>query len=294
MARFGAVLTAMVTPFDGDGVLDLDAAGELARWLVANGSDGLVVAGTTGEAPVLSDDEKLDLWRAVRDAVAVPVLAGTGSNDTAHTVHLTARATEIGVDGLLVVTPYYSRPGPAGLESHFRAVAGATELPLLIYDIPVRTGRKVPTEVLLRLGHDVSNVVGVKDAAGDPSESAALVAGAPPGFELYSGDDSLTLPLLAIGAVGLIGVATHWAGPQHREMIAAFEKGDVLRARELNALLLESYAFESGPEWPNPIPAKAMMRMLGLAVGECRPPMGEAPPELEDRARLVHQRLVEG
>lgn len=294
MARFGAVLTAMVTPFDDAGALDLDAAGELARWLVANGSDGLVVAGTTGEAPVLSDEEKLDLWRAVRESVTVPVIAGTGTNDTAHTVHLTARAAEAGVDGVLVVTPYYSRPGPTGLEAHFRAVAESTDLPVIIYDIPVRTGRKVPTEVLLRLAREVPNIVGVKDAAGDPAGSAALVAAAPPGFELYSGDDSLTLPLLAIGAVGLIGVATHWAGPQHRDMIAAFDRGDTTLAREMNALLLESHAFETGPEWPNPIPTKAMMRMLGLPVGECRPPLGAAPRGMEDEARAVHERLTGG
>lgn len=294
MARFGSVLTAMVTPFDGDGHLDPDAAAQLARWLVDHGSDGLVVAGTTGEAPVLDDDETVDLWRAVREAVTVPVIAGTGSNDTHHTVDLTRRASEIGVDGILVVTPYYSRPGPAGMEAHFRAAAEATSLPVLLYDIPIRTGRKVPTEVLVRLAREVDNIVGVKDAAGDPSESARLVAEAPGSFELYSGDDAMTLPLLAIGAVGTIGVVTHWSGPQHQEMFAAFEKGDVARAREINATLLESFAFFTGPEWPSPIPTKAMMRTLGLAVGEARLPIGPGPKELEDRAREVYARLVGG
>jgi 4-hydroxy-tetrahydrodipicolinate synthase len=284
----------MVTPFDADGHLDLDAAATLARWLVDHGSDGLVVAGTTGEAPVLIDEEKLDLWRAVREAVTVPVIAGTGSNDTHHTVELTRRASELGVDGVLIVTPYYSRPGPAGMEAHFRAAAAATSLPMLVYDIPIRTGRKVPTEVLVRMAREVDNIIGVKDAAGDPSESARLVAQAPGSFELYSGDDAMTLPLLAIGAVGTIGVVTHWSGPQHQEMFAAFEKGDVARAREVNATLLESFAFFSGPEWPSPIPTKAMMRTLGLAVGEPRLPIGSGPPELEERAREVYARLVGG
>jgi 4-hydroxy-tetrahydrodipicolinate synthase len=294
MARFGSVLTAMVTPFDGDGHLDPGAAADLARWLVDHGSDGLVVTGTTGEAPVLIDEEKLDLWRAVRDAVTVPLIAGTGSNDTHHTVELTRRAADLGVDGVLVVTPYYNRPGPAGMEAHFRAAAEATDLPVLIYDIPIRTGRKVPTDVLVRLAHEVPNIVGVKDATGDPAESARVVASTPEHFELYSGDDAFTLPLLAIGAVGVIGVATHWAGSQHQEMIDAFHKGDVARAREINALLLESYAFETGPEWPNPLPAKAMMRTLGHAVGQCRPPMGAAPAELDDQARTVYANLERG
>lgn len=294
MARFGTVVTAMVTPFDADGRLDLEAAATLARWLVEHGSDGLAVAGTTGEASVLSDEEKLDLWRAVRDAVDVPILAGSGSNDTAHTVELTARAAEIGVDGALIVAPYYNRPGPAGIEAHVRAAAAASDLPVVVYDIPVRTGRKVPTEVLWRLAEEVPNVVGVKDAAGDPAESARLVAGAPDDFELYSGEDGLTLPLLAVGAVGVIGVATHWAGREHAEMLAAFFRGDVAAARAVNARLLESFAFETGPDWPNPLPTKAMLRMLGLPVGECRLPMGAAPPELEDRAREVHERLHHG
>ena len=287
MARFGAVVTAMVTPFSDDGALDLDAAVALARWLADHGSDGLVVAGTTGEGPVLSDGEKLDLWRAVAGAVTVPVVAGTGSNDTAHSVELTRRAAETGVAGALVVTPYYNRPPQTGIERHFRAVAESSELPMLIYDIPVRTGRKVSHDVLVRLAREVPQVVGVKDAAGDVAATARLVADAPDDFEVYSGDDGLTLALLAAGAVGVIGVATHWAGPQFAEMIASFVKGDVVRAREMNALLGASYAFETGETTPNPIPAKAMMRVLGQRVGQCRLPMGPAPAGLEDRARQV-------
>src|SRR4051812_22190288 len=291
MGRFGAVLTAMVTPFDERGALDCDAAARLARWLVDHGNDGLVLAGTTGESPVLSDAEKLDLFRAVRDAVSVPLIAGTGSNDTAHSIELTRKAEETGVDAVLVVTPYYNRPSQSGLAAHFRAVAEATSLPVVIYDIPIRTGRKVDTATLLELARDVPNIVAVKDAAGNAHESARLVAQAPGGFELYSGEDGLTLPLLAIGAVGVVGVATHWSGELHAEMISAFEKGDVLTARSVNARLLESFAFETGDGAPNPIPAKAMMRVLGHAVGQCRPPMGPAPEGLEDRARQVLERL---
>jgi len=292
MPRFGAVVTAMVTPFGDDGSLDLDAAATVARWLADHGSDGLVVAGTTGEGPVLSDDEKVDLWRAVTEAVTIPVIAGSASNDTAHSVELTRRAAGCGVAGALVVTPYYNRPPQAGIEAHFRALAAASDLPLMIYDIPVRTGRKVAHDTLVRLIRDVPTIVGVKDAAGDPAGSARLVAEAHDGFELYSGDDSLTLALLAVGAVGVVGVATHWAGPHFAEMIARFGKGDVARAREINATLGGSYAYESSDAAPNPLPAKAMMRVLGLPVGECRLPMGPAPAGLEDDARRVSDELT--
>ncbi len=285
--RFGPVVTAMVTPFDADGRLDLDAVAVLARWLVANGSDGLVVAGTTGESPVLSDDEKRDLWRAAAEAVTVPVLAGAGTNDTAHSVELVRTAEQAGVAGVLAVTPYYSRPSQGGIEAHFRALAAATTLPLLVYDIPVRTGRKVAHETMLRLARDVTNLVGVKDAAGDLAASARLAAEAPGGFEIYSGDDGLTLPLLAVGAVGTVGVATHWTGQLHSQMLASFAKGDVDEARRVNAALLESFAFETGDAAPNPVPTKAMMRVLGLPVGECRLPLGPAPEGLEDAARRV-------
>ncbi len=285
--RFGAVVTAMVTPFDADGRLDLDAVGVVARWLADNGSDGLVVAGTTGEAPVLTDAEKRDLWRAASEAVTIPVVAGAGTNDTTHSVEMVRAAEEAGVAGVLAVTPYYNRPSQAGIEAHFRAVAGATKLPVMIYDIPVRTGRKVGHDTLLRLAHDVPNVVAVKDAAGDPGGSARLVAEAPEGFELYSGDDNLNLPLLAVGACGVVGVASHWTGRLHGQMIGAFAKGDVDEARRVNASLLASFAFETGDDAPNPIPAKAMLRVLGLPVGQCRLPLGPAPDGVEERARQV-------
>jgi 4-hydroxy-tetrahydrodipicolinate synthase len=290
--RFGGVATAMVTPFDEDGALDLDAARDLARYLVANGNDGLVVAGTTGESPVLSDAEKLSLWAAVAEAVTVPVVAGTGTNDTAHSVHLTTEASKLGVAGVLALCPYYNRPSQAGIDAHLRAMAAATDLPVMVYDIPIRTGRKIATPTLLRLAREVPNVLALKDAAGNPAETARVVAEAPSGFEVYSGDDGLTLPLLAIGAVGVVGVATHWCGVDVAEMLDCWRKGDTDGARRVNARLLESWAFETGDDAPNPVPAKAMLRELGVRVGECRLPMGPAPAGLADRAREVMANLV--
>ncbi|MDP9005754.1 MAG: 4-hydroxy-tetrahydrodipicolinate synthase [Actinomycetota bacterium] len=287
MARFGPVVTAMVTPFDDDLGVDYDGAVALARWLADHGSTGLVLGGSTGEGPTLTDPEKLELFRTVAKAVTIPVIAGTGSADTRHTIELTRAAAATGVAGVLVVTPYYNRPSQAGIDAHFRAVALATDLPVIAYDIPVRTGRKIATTTLVALARDVPNVVAVKDAAGNPGESARLIAETPRHFELYSGDDAMTLSLLAVGAVGVVGVATHWAGEEMGAMISAFAAGDVPGARERNTRLLASFAFETGDDAPNPVPAKAMMRVLGLPVGQCRPPMGPDPVDLEDRARRV-------
>ena len=286
--RFGRVITAMLTPFGADGALDLDAAVELARWLASHGSDGLVLTGSTGESSVLSDDEKVALWRAVADAVTVPVIAGTGSNDTAHSVHMTALATSSGVDGVLVVTPYYNRPSQAGIHEHFRVCAeSAGELPVMLYDIPVRSGRRIALDTMLRLAREVPNIVALKDAAADPPTTAHLIAHAPAGFEVYSGDDVMTLPFLSVGAVGLVSVAAHWVGPQLRRVIDAFLAGDLTTAIAGQAELLDSFDFESTPEYPNPLPAKAMMRALGLKVGQCRLPMGPSTPELDAHAAKV-------
>lgn len=291
MSRFGSVITAMITPFTATGEVDHDGAAALAHWLVTQGNDALVLSGTTGEAACLTDDEQVALWRTVRAAVDVPLIAGSGTNDTRHAGELTARAAEAGMDAVLIVTPYYNRPSQAGIEAHFRHVAGCTELPVIVYDIPVRTGRKISSELISRFAREIPNVVGLKDAAGDPGATAEVIAAAPDGFEVYSGDDSLTLPLLAVGAVGVIGVATHWAAPVMRDMITAFQRGDIAAARALNARLLESYAFETGDLNPNPVPTKAMMRALGRPAGPCRPPMGFGPDDLEARALAVHHRL---
>ena len=287
MARFGNVLTAMVTPFDASGALDLDGAQRLAKWLQANGNDGLVIAGTTGEAPVLTDNERLSLFAAVTEAVTIPVIAGTGTNDTLHSIHMTKEASKLGVAGLLVVAPYYNRPPQSGIEAHIRAVAAASDLPIIVYDIPVRTGRKISTSTLLKLAHDVPTVVALKDAAGNPAETANVIAAAPPGFEVYSGDDGLTLPLLAVGAVGVIGVATHWSAIDHQQMFSCWQDGDTVGAMAINQRLLESFAYETGDESPNPIPSKVMMNLLGIPVGECRLPMGPPADFVVEKAKVV-------
>ena len=291
MARFGSVITAMVTPFTADGELDHEGAAELARWLVAQGNDALVLSGTTGEAACLTDEEQIALWRTVRAAVDVPLIAGSGTNDTRHAAELTSAAAGAGMDAVLIVTPYYNRPSQAGIEAHFHHVCAATELPAIVYDIPVRTGRKIGSDLILRLANDIPNVVALKDAAGDPGATARLIAEAPTGFEVFSGDDPLTLPLLAVGAIGVIGVATHWAAPVMAEMIRAFQAGDMARARELNARMIESFDFETGDLNPNPVPTKAMLRAIGQPAGPCRPPMGFGPEDLEERALAVHNRL---
>jgi len=291
MAIFGQVLTAMITPFDASGALNVDEAVRLAKWLEANGNDGLVVSGTTGESSTLTDNEKLTLWEAVIKAVSIPVIAGSGSNDTAHSVHLTKEVTKLGAAGILAVGPYYNRPSQAGLVAHITAMANATDLPVVVYDIPVRTGRKISTASLAKLANEVKNVKALKDAAGAPAETANLMSMVPSGFELYSGDDGLTLAFLAYGGVGVIGVATHWSGVEHQKMITAFRNGDVETARRINDILLESYAFETGDDNPNPIPSKVMMNHLGFTVGECRLPMGPPPAGLAERAATVHANL---
>ena len=291
MAIFGQVLTAMITPFDASGALDLNEAVRLAKWLQDNGNDGLVVSGTTGESSTLTDAEKLALWEAVINAVTIPVIAGSGSNDTAHSVHLTKEVTKMGAAGILAVGPYYNRPPQSGLEGHIAAMANATTLPVVVYDIPVRTGRKISTQTLAKLANTVPNIKALKDAAGAPAETANLMAQVPKDFELYSGDDGLTLAFLAYGGSGVIGVATHWSAPEHQAMITAFKNGDVALARKYNDILLESYAFETGDDNPNPIPSKVMMNHLGFKVGDCRLPMGPPPAGLADRAATVHANL---
>jgi 4-hydroxy-tetrahydrodipicolinate synthase len=282
------MITAMVTPFDDSGALDVGAAVDLARWLTVHGSDGLVLSGSTGESSVLTDDEKVALWRAVADAVTIPVLAGTGSNDTEHSIKMTELATTTGVAGVLVVTPYYNRPSQAGLYEHFRVVAEAAgNLPTVLYDVPVRTGRRIAHSTLVRLSHDVPNIVGLKDAAGDPAGTAHLAPQLPAGFEIYSGDDAITLSLLAVGAIGVISVAAHWIGPQFKAVVEAFLRGDLAEAIDGNAQLLEAIDFQASEEYPNPLPAKAMCRAMGLRVGHCRLPMGRSTPELEAQAAKV-------
>jgi len=281
----------MATPFAPDGSLDAKKAGDLARWLVEQGNHGLVVAGTTGESPVLTDEERVELFRAVRAAVDVPVVAGTTTNDTAHSVALTEAAAEVGVDGILAVTPYYNKPPQSGLVGHFEAVAAASDLPVMLYDVPSRTGRKIEASTILGLAREIPTIVALKDAGGDPAATAALIAEAPAGFEVYSGDEPLTLAFLAYGAVGVVGVASHWTAALQADMFFAFEAGDTAGARAVNTRLLASYAYMNSDDCVFSQAVKVMMAELGVPIGDCRLPLGPAPADTAERARRVARDL---
>jgi 4-hydroxy-tetrahydrodipicolinate synthase len=241
---------------------------------------------------VLTDAEKTELWRTVAESVTAPIVAGSTTYDTAHSIELTKTAEACGVAGILAVCPYYNRPSQHGIEAHFRAVASATSLPVMLYDIPIRSGRKLGHDLLVRLATEVDNIVAVKDAGNDVVAAARLVAATPDAFELYSGDDILTLPLLSVGAVGAVSVAGHWIGNEIAEMIAAFGGGDPVKAREINARLLDAVTFQTNDETPNPVPAKAMLRELGLPAGHCRLPHAEPPgADLAEKARGIIESL---
>jgi 4-hydroxy-tetrahydrodipicolinate synthase len=282
--RFGSVITAMVTPFRDDFSLDLEGAQGLARWLLDNGSDGLVVAGSTGEAPTLSDEEKRDLWRAVVEAAAGrgKVIAGTGTYDTAHTIHLTQAAQEAGCDAALVVTPYYNKPPQRGLLAHFTKVAESTGLPLILYNIPGRTACVIEPDTLLRLARDVPSIVAVKDATADFVTASRVIQEAPPGFELYSGNDWDTFVLACLGGVGVISVASHVAGPQMKDMLELIFAGNMEAARKLHRDLEPLYRalFITS----NPIPVKAAMEMSGHRVGAPRLP--QLPATDDERSTI--------
>jgi 4-hydroxy-tetrahydrodipicolinate synthase len=273
--RFGDLVTAMVTPFDSDHKVDFEQAQKLAAWLIDNGSDGLVVAGSTGEASTLTDEEQIELWRAVKDAVGgrVPLVGGTGSNDTAHAIHLTKAAEEVGLDAALVVTPYYNKPPQPGLLAHFKAVAESTSLPILLYDIPSRSVTKIAHSTIVELAQ-VENIVGIKDAAGNAQGAARIVADAPEGFQLYSGNDGDTLPWLSVGAVGVIAVASHVVGPRMSEMIKLFASGDAEGARKIHLSLMP--VFDAMGLTTNPIPVKAALELMGHPVGPPRMPLPRA------------------
>jgi 4-hydroxy-tetrahydrodipicolinate synthase len=264
----------MVTPFDVTGGLDLAKAAELAAYLVdEQGNDGLVVNGTTGESPTTTDAEKSDLVRAVVDAVGdrAHVVAGVGTFDTVHTIHLAEQAAKAGADGLLVVTPYYSRPPQAGLLVHFRSVADTTELPIVLYDIPHRTGTAIATETLIELAaHD--RIVAVKDAKGDVTASSRVIAET--GLAFYAGDDAMTLPLLSVGGVGVVGTSTHFSGTGAKALIAAFERGDTAAALGKHRELLP--IFTGVFRTQGTILVKAGLRLRGLDVGPVRPPLVDA------------------
>jgi len=271
---FGRLLTAMVTPFRASGELDLDRAAELAAYLVdEQRNDALVINGTGGEAPTTTDAEKAELVRAVADAVGdrAEVVAGVGTFDTAHTIHLAEQAAKSGAHGLLVVTPYYSKPPQAGLLAHFRAIADATELPMLLYDIPGRTGQPIATDTILRLA-DHPRIVGVKDAKGAFAASAEVLAKTD--LVYYSGSDAETLPLLSVGAAGVVGTSTHFSGPGTLAMIEAYERGDVAEALRLHRQLLPIYTGIFRTQ--GSILVKAGLALRGRPVGPVRPPLVDA------------------
>jgi len=285
----GRVITAMATPFRADGSLDTDGARALASHLVSHGSDALVIAGTTGEAPTLTHDEKRELWSAVAEEVRgrAALIAGTGTYSTAESITLTQTAEEVGADAILLVTPYYSRPPQSGLLEHFRAIAASTKLPVILYDIPSRTARKIEHETLVALA-GVPNIVGVKDAAGDLAGTAKLAAEAP-ALRIWSGDDALTLPMLAVGGIGVVSVASHLAGHRIAEMIAAHDKGDVEGAARIDRELRPLY--EILFITANPIPLKAALQMVGLPAGPVRLPLVDATDAERDRIRSVLEEL---
>lgn len=289
--HLGTVLTAMVTPFAPDGSVDLEVAAQLAKFLVAEGSDGLVVAGSTGEGGTLDDREKLDLFASVAAAVTVPVLAGSTSSDTARSVALTRQVARTGVAGVLATTPAYARPSQAGIAAHLGAIAECTELPVMVYDIPSRTGRKIESATMIALVGSHANVRALKDASGDLSAAAHTKAVLGERLDLYSGDDSLFLAFMAVGAVGVVSVAAHWAGPEFAALVRCVQRGDWDRARALNERLAPSFAFQSSEVYPNPLPAKAALRYLGLAVGECRLPHAPSDEGLDRAARSVVETL---
>ena len=272
----GEVLTAVVTPFRADGSVDLDAFKRLCTHLVDTGSDGVVVAGTTGEAPTLTDEERLALFAAAVESVGdrATVVAGTGTYSTAHSVHLTGQAHELGVDGFLVVTPYYNKPPVAGIVAHFRAIAEATDRPIIAYNIPQRVVVNLEPETLAQLA-EIPNVSAVKQATTDPGQTRRILAETD--LALYAGNDDLLLPFLELGAVGGILVYTHIAGPQVRELVTRFRDGDVEGARAVDASLrpvIEALAVTT-----NPIPVKAALAMLGHDVGGLRLPLVAASDE---------------
>ncbi len=283
----GEVLTAIVTPFDRDGRVDLDRFRELALHLVENGSDGIVVCGTTGESPTLSDDEKLELWRAAVDTLRgrATVVAGTGTYDTTHSIHLTEQATEIGVDGLLVVTPYYNKPPQRAIVEHFKAIAAASDRPIVVYNIPARVVINIEPETIERLAQ-IPTVRAVKQA-NDDLEQARQIPGF--GLDLYAGDDVLILPFLELGGVGGVCVHTHVVGPQTKAMITAYRSGDVARAKEIDEELAPAYDLLKVVT--NPIAIKAALNLLGHDVGGLRLPLVSADEVETERVRSCLERL---
>jgi 4-hydroxy-tetrahydrodipicolinate synthase len=272
-AELGTVITAMVTPFTDELELDLNKMAQLTDRLIDLGSDGLLVTGTTGESPTLNFDEKVALWQTVIKAARgrVPVMLGTGTNNTQDCIALTKKAEEVGGDAILLVTPYYNKPPQNALYEHFKAVAAATTLPVMIYNVPGRTARNIDPDTVVRLANDVPNIVALKEAGGSLDQVSEICRRVPSGFNVYSGDDSLTLPMLALGAKGIVSVASHLVAGQMREMISSFTEGNWEAAKDIH---LKYFPVFKGLFFTtSPAPVKAALKLVGFPVGGLRQPL---------------------
>lgn len=269
---FGRVLTAMVTPFDKQGDVDYDTMTRLIEHLLNNGTEGLIITGTTGESPTLNDEEKISIYKHVVKIVneRIPVIAGTGTYNTLHSIELTKEAEHAGVDGIMLVTPYYNKPNQHGLYEHFATIAKATKLPIMLYDIPGRSGINLETETIVELSH-IPNIVSLKDASGNLSHTATVIHSTSDEFTVYSGDDEMTLPILSIGGHGVVSVASHIIGREISEMIEAFITGDVEVAAQMHRSLLPVMTglFLA----PSPVPVKTALNIKGVHVGGVRQPL---------------------
>ncbi|CAH2713232.1 4-hydroxy-tetrahydrodipicolinate synthase [Neobacillus rhizosphaerae] len=272
MVHFGRVSTAMVTPFDKKGHIDFAKTTQLVNYLIENGTDSLVIAGTTGESPTLSKEEKLALFNHVVKVVnkRIPVIAGTGSNNTYASIELTKKAEQLGVDAILVVAPYYNKPNQEGLYQHFKAVAEATTLPVMLYNIPGRSVVNILPETVIRLSK-IPNIVAIKEASGDLNAMTQIIANTDDDFVLYSGDDSLTIPILSVGGVGVVSVASHVIGNEMQEMINVFIDGENGKAAKLHQQLLP--IMQGLFAAPSPAPVKTALQVYGLDVGSVRLPL---------------------
>lgn len=287
MPRFGRISTAMVTPFNKEGKIDFEQATALIEYLLENGTDSLVISGTTGESPTLTKEEKLDLFTHAVKVVGkrVPVIAGTGSNNTAESIEFSKKAELLGVDALLLVAPYYNKPNQEGLYQHFKAIAEAVSIPVILYNVPGRTVSNIAPSTVIRLSK-ISNVVAVKEASGDLSAMTEIISGTSEDFELYSGDDGLTLPSLAIGAKGVVSVASHIVGKEIQEMISLFyaqqlEQAAILH-QKLHPIMKGLFAV------PSPAPVKAALNYKGINVGSVRLPLVTlSETEMENLIKLL-------
>ncbi|WP_264325593.1 4-hydroxy-tetrahydrodipicolinate synthase [Romeriopsis navalis] len=281
---FGRVLTAMITPFDQDGAVNYAETEKIAAYLSDHGTDTVVVCGTTGESPTLTWDEEFALFKVVKSAVAgkAKVMAGTGSNSTSEAIEATQKAASLGLDGSLQVVPYYNKPPQEGLYQHFRAIAEASEMPIMLYNVPGRTSQNLLPETVARLA-ELPNIVAIKEASGNLDQASHIRRLTPTEFGIYSGDDSLTLPLLSVGGCGVVSVASHLVGNDLQQMIQLFEQGQVKKACEIHLKLLP--LCKSLFVTTNPIPLKSAMRLTGWNVGECRSPLCEADDDVVEMLR---------